>query len=387
MKLSFYIIVSIIIILFGAINYFIGLRGWEFIGSKLPFLHVVVYAIVFAAIVVFSFIGFVGNRFLPNFLRSSFYTLGSYWLAALTYFTIILVVIDIIRLFNRWIKFTPKLIENRHNFPLIMGVFVCVFVIALLTYGTLNARNIKVTSYNVTTPKQAGSLDKLRIALISDLHINNINDKRHEKIVDTINQLNPDIVLIAGDIIDDIEAFEKGKIKKDLRKIKSKYGVYASLGNHDYLTGDRTDIVTNCLAEAGINVLRDNSIKIQDSFYIIGREDRSYNRSKVNKRKELSKLMEGLDPELLIIVLDHQPIDLEEAEKAGVDLQLSGHTHKGQFFPFNLITKRIFMSDYGYFETGGLQVIVTSGAGSWGPPVRIGSTPEVVNITVSFSKR
>jgi uncharacterized protein len=85
-------------------------------------------------------------------------------------------------------------------------------------------------------------------------------------------------------------------------------------------------------------------------------------------------------------MLDHQPIDLEEEQNAGVDLQLSGHTHKGQFFPFNLITHKIFKIDYGYLKTGNFQLIVSSGAGTWGPPIRIGSSSEVVDIMVVFNK-
>ncbi|MFZ5969916.1 MAG: metallophosphoesterase [Bacillota bacterium] len=387
MKLRFYIVVSIMIALFGALNYFIGLRGWQFLGSKLSFLHITVYGTVFAAVVISSLVGMVANNHLPHFLRSSLYTLGSYWFAALTYFALIIVSIDIIRLLDRWIRFIPTVVGDKPNFALNMGILACVFVVVLLVYGTFNARNIKVTPYHITIPKQAGSLEQLRIAMISDLHLNSIDDQRQKRIIDTVNQLNPDLVLIAGDIIDDMTVFDKREMKKDFQNIKSKYGVYASLGNHDYLTGDLTYLITDQLKEAGIDVLRDSSVKVGESFYIIGREDKSYEMASGKKRMELSEIMNGIDRELPVIMLDHQPIDLEEAENAGVDLQLSGHTHKGQFFPFNLVTSRVFKIDHGHLETGSFQIIVSSGVGAWGPPVRIGTTPEVVDITVDFLEK
>jgi len=384
--LSFYILVSILITLFGALNYFVGLRGWQLLGSKLPFLPITVYWTVFTVIVVSCLVGTVANRYLPSFLRSSFYLIGSYWFAALTYFTLIIVGIDIIRLLDRWLSFIPKLVRNSSDFTLIIGSFAFILVAVLLVYGTFNARNIKIVSYNITIPKQAGSLEKLRIAMMSDIHLNNINDERQKKIIDTVNLLNPDIVLITGDIIDDIAVFDKREMASDFQKIKSKYGVYASLGNHDYLTGDLTYQITDRLSEAGINVLRDSSVKVEENFYIIGREDKSYEMVSGKKRMEVAKLMEEINRELPVIMLDHQPINLEEAENAGVDLQLSGHTHRGQFFPFNLVTGKVFKVDHGYVKTGSLQIIVSSGAGAWGPPIRIGSTSEVVDIIVDFRK-
>ncbi len=96
--------------------------------------------------------------------------------------------------------------------------------------------------------------------------------------------------------------------------------------------------------------------------------------------------MEGVDTSNPVLLLDHQPQNLDEAEKLGIDLQLSGHTHKGQFFPNNLITNRIFENDWGYLHKESLQVIVSSGFGTWGPPIRIGNKPEIVEILIRFSK-
>jgi len=223
----------------------------------------------------------------------------------------------------------------------------------------------------------------MRIAMISDTHLGRVDDDRHKKIIETVNSLQHDLVLIPGDITDDIALFEKLQMAEDFQKMHSKYGVYASFGNHDYSSED-VDSIIKSLDRAGIKLLRDSVVKVADSFYIIGREDRSYQMVTGEKRMDLSMLLQGIDPRLPVILLDHQPADFEEAKQAGVDLQVSGHTHKGQLFPINLITSRVFQVDYGYLKTGNLQVIVTSGAGTWGPPVRIGSSCEVVEIVVNF---
>ncbi|MDO9533900.1 MAG: metallophosphoesterase [Bacillota bacterium] len=379
----FHLIFSIFLAIYVGLNYYIGLRGWQLVGSRVYFLDIKIYWVVFAVIVLFCIVGIAANKFLPRPLRSSLYLVSSYWLAAMVYIIGILVIFDLVRLLDRWAGFLPEAIKSNSVFPFILGLGVIIFVTALMVYGTLNARNLKVTSYNITIPKQAGSLKQLHIAMISDTHLGSINDKRQRKIIETVNSLNPDIVLVPGDIIDDITFFEHQGIASDFQTIKSKYGIYASFGNHDYSSKD-LELIIDRLNNAGINLLRDSSVKVDESFYIIGREDNFYGIINEKKRIELWKLMEGMELELPVILLDHQPKNLEEAKNAGVDLQLSGHTHRGQFFPFNLITRKVFRVDYGYLRTGSLQVIVSNGAGTWGPPIRIGSSSEVVDILVNF---
>ncbi|WP_368489363.1 metallophosphoesterase [Clostridium sp. BJN0013] len=352
---------------------------------NIAFLNQNIYWAFFSIIVICVIIGIAANKFLPYSLRSIFYTLGSYWLVILSYFIISIVIFNIIVFLNKLIHFSENLSNNTYIFANLFVLSVIILIIILLIYGTFNGKKLKITSYNLTIPKNETILKELNIVMISDIHISNINDKRQNKIINTINNLNPDIVFITGDILDDILPFIKHKIINDFHKINSKYGVYACLGNHDYLSGDLSYVVDK-LNEAKINVLRDNIVEIANSFYIIGREDKSYEMISKQKRMKLSELMEGINNKLPIIMLDHQPINIHESENAGIDLQLSGHTHKGQFFPFNIITNKLFKIHYGYLKTGRLQVIVSCGAGTWGPPIRIGSTSEVVNIIVKFRK-
>ncbi len=380
-----YFFIISFMVAFGGLNYYVGLWGWQIFGSRISFLDIKAYWIVFAILVLVSVIGLVRIKFLPNILRSRLYLVGSYWIAAMAYIIIILVAVDLIRFVDSWVGFLPQVIKNNPDFPLNMGLVVLTLLLILMIYGTWNARKIKVTSYDIHIPKKAGALSQLHIALISDTHLGTIDDQRHKKIIDKLNSLKRDIVLVVGDITDDIALFEKLGISNDFRTIRSTYGMYASFGNHEYMQKD-LGVIMDQLGQAGIHVLRDVYVKVAESFYLIGREDKSSRMVSGKKREALEELMRDMDLKLPVLMLDHQPIDLEEANNAGVDLQLSGHTHKGQFSPFNLITRKIFKKDYGYLETESLQLIVTSGAGTWGPPIRIGTSSEVVHVIVNFDK-
>lgn len=349
---------------------------------NISFLNQNIYWIFFSAIVVLIIIGITANKFLPYFLQSSFYILGYYWLAALSYFIISIIIFNVILFLNDIMHFY----EGLNNSPVFYDLFIAsviVITMILLIYGTLNGKKLKIKTYNIAIPKKETVLKELNMVMVSDIHISNINDKRQNKIINNINNLNPDIVFIVGDILDDVTPFVEHKMIDDFRNINSKYGVYACFGNHDYLSGDLS-YITNRLNESKVNVLRDSVVEIANSFYVIGREDKSYEMISKQKREKLSNLIQGTNSKLPIIMLDHQPINISESKDAGVDLQLSGHTHRGQFFPFNLITDKLFKIHYGYLKTGKLQVIVSCGAGTWGPPIRIGSTSEVVNILVEF---
>jgi predicted MPP superfamily phosphohydrolase len=161
--------------------------------------------------------------------------------------------------------------------------------------------------------------------------------------------------------------------------------VYAVLGNHEYISRN-SELAVESLKQANVNVLVDEHVKLNNQFYIVGRDDRMAGSISGKPRMKLSKLMDGIDKNLPIILLDHQPNNLEEGQRNGIDLQLSGHTHNGQFFPNNLISKHVFEHSWGYLRKGDYQVIVSSGFGTWGPPIRIGSNPEIADLTIYFEK-
>jgi predicted MPP superfamily phosphohydrolase len=223
--------------------------------------------------------------------------------------------------------------------------------------------------------------------MVSDIHLGLVVDNsRLELMVNRINELDPDIVFLAGDTIDeDVKLFANNKMPEILKKLRSRYGVYAVLGNHEYI-GGKNELAVEHLQQAGINVLVDECLKINDQFYVVGRDDRMASRMFGKSRIGLSNLIDGIDKSLPIILLDHQPVDLEEGQRNGIDLQLSGHTHNGQFFPNTLISRLVFEKSWGYLKKGEYQMVVSSGFGTWGPPIRIGSNSEITDLTISFVK-
>jgi predicted MPP superfamily phosphohydrolase len=240
--------------------------------------------------------------------------------------------------------------------------------------------------YNVSIDKKAGNIKQLKCAMISDVHLgDNAGRNSMHKAVNVINGLEPDLVIFAGDLIDnEIEPVEKAHMLDELKGIKSKYGVYAILGNHEYY-GNSTERITELIEESGVTVLRDKCVKIQDSFYLVGREDVACTMNGYN-RANLDSLLNGVDKNSPVLLLDHQPINLDQPRKEGIDLQLSGHTHAGQLFPINLITNAIYEEDNGYLKDGKFNLIVSCGYGTWGPAIRIGSQSEVVKININFAQ-
>ncbi len=202
--------------------------------------------------------------------------------------------------------------------------------------------------------------------------------------VNMINDLQPDIVMLPGDIIDEnVGPFVEQRMNETFRQLKPKYGTYAVPGNHDSNLA-----AIPYVKEAGIQVLTDQYTKVADSFYVVGRDsdlkhgpsDQANNQ----RRLELAAILKGIDKSLPIILLDHIPSQLAEAQNNRVDLQVSGHTHRGQMFPFHLVTGRMYELDWGLLQKGNLQAIVSTGYGTWGPPIRIGNKPEIVEIKMNF---
>jgi predicted MPP superfamily phosphohydrolase len=197
--------------------------------------------------------------------------------------------------------------------------------------------------------------------------------------VSKINSLEADLVLFAGDIIDrNMDTYKNENLNEELSRIKAAMGVYAVAGNHDYFWGNIGELEKE-LATAGVRLLVDEAVSVDGAFYLIGRNDFSRSRWGVG-RKSLKELASGLDASLPLIAMDHQPRNLNEAEEAGIDLHVSGHTHRGQIWPGNAVVKRLFENSYGLLHKGKTAFVVTSGFGTWGPPLRIGSRAEIVLI-------
>jgi len=382
----FIVIFGVFILIYCLVCYYIGLRGWHYLFRYIMPAGRAVYWALFGVTALSYFAARVGGGSLPFGLRYGLTVIGAYWLAAMFYLLQIIVALDLLRLLNKWLGFIPAAIQEKILTAPAIGGVVFLAVLGLVVFGSINAKSPRVQQYDLEIAKTAGVLEELHIVAVSDIHLGEINHNGSlVKMVEMINVLQPDIVLLPGDIIDeDVGPFIKQNMTETFRRLNPRYGLYAAPGNHEYIGGSIEEAVS-LLEQAGIKVLRDEYIKVNDSFYIIGRDDSSHPRfTNGAAPKDLDRILEGADRSLPLILLNHQPKQLAEAEREGIDLQLSGHTHRGQMFPNNLITSRIFEIDWGYLKKGDFQLIVSSGYGTWGPPIRVGNRPEIVDIRIRF---
>ncbi len=398
------IVITVFLIIFGPVNYYIGRRGWQALGRQVPFLPKWLYWTAFWLLAATFPAAEFGERALPAGLLLILTYAGGCWLAAMVYFFIVLLVIDLVRLTDKVFEFIPgqaKVCSRVHG---ILGLTVLTLVLSVTVYGVWNARHPVITGYNLTVHKKANGLKQLHIVMVSDFHIGNIvRPARLNPLAEAVNRLQPDLILFAGDMVDQsLDTKEAQELVSVLGGMKARYGKFAVTGNHDRF-GRQIDHVSDYLGRSGITILRDTCEKVRGSLYLIGRnnagmhreqtaqgsgvqasEERPASRPAGNQRRELTELLQGVDNSLPLILLDHQPVDLENAQKNKVDLQLAGHTHRGQVFPVNLVTGQLYETDWGLLTRGAYKLIVSCGYGTWGPPLRIGNHPEIVDINVRF---
>ena len=219
--------------------------------------------------------------------------------------------------------------------------------------------------------------------MASDLHLGALIGERREKhLLDIIREQKPDLVLLCSDLVDgEIAPVLRKNLGQHIHEINTPLGVYAISGNHEYIGGIHNTLPY--LKSINIQMLMDETITLPNGIQLVGRKDRSAGRGP-NGMKPLAMLLDSLDGVKPVIVMNHQPYNLEEAVNDKVDLHLSGHTHHGQLWPFNYITKRMFELSWGLLKKGTTNFYVSSGFGTWGPSVRIGNRPEVVIFNITF---
>ncbi|WP_078551537.1 metallophosphoesterase [Bacillus alkalicellulosilyticus] len=364
---NYYIALQVLIMffLYNLIVFYIGWNGWAWLAIAWPSLPLTFYITV-VLIIAYSYI-FGRILHLPFFK-----IVGACWFAVVQYGLLILPIANIAVLF---LSFGEIPLDHVIFWT---GVVVLLMLIFIFSIGLYNAYQPIVRSYQFIINKKS-ERDSITIAVASDMHFGVLSGKSHlQRLVTKITELQPDLILLPGDIIDDDpKPFMKKKMDSIMGKLKAPLGVYGVLGNHEYY-GRAIPAFVQIMKDINISILQDEIIELDD-LYIIGRKDKTD-----KNRKEISQLVEGLDISKTLFMLDHQPSELMQAEQHGVDVILSGHTHRGQMAPNHLITKRIFELDWGYKQKSQLHAVVSSGYGFWGPPIRIGSRSEVVHITIHF---
>lgn len=367
----------------GLISWYLFVRGLAAIprGSALRRPYIVLFW--------FLTLSFVGGRVFENLLPSAPATvliwIGSFWLGAVVYLLIAALSVDLLRLVHRFLPFFPAAVTRDAARTKRRTLAVALFLTAsCLAGGYVNSLFPRVRTLEITVPAHCGGMESLDIVAASDIHLGTIVGRRRlDGIVAAINRLHPDIVLLPGDIVDeDLAPVIRQDLGAAIESLRSRFGTYAVTGNHEYIGG--VEEAAAYLTAHGVTMLRDERVRVGDAFHLVGREDRSIGRFSGRLRKGLGELTAGIDDGCPVILLDHQPFDLGEAAEHGVTLQLSGHTHYGQIWPLHLVVRMMYEVPWGYRRSGATHYYVSSGVGTWGPPMRIGNRPEIVHIRLRF---
>ena len=341
----------------------VGYLGWAaytWLDSFTDGIHPLAFA-VFWAIFAYSYIiGRLGHKWL------GFTILGSYWFAFLQYAILLIPVANVVVLL---VNFTDDVF--------IIGSATAAILLLIFIIGTYLAYSPIVRTLEITVDGE--EKEPLHMVVASDFHLGVLSGKRHlERFVEKTNALNPDVVFLAGDLVDDDPVwYARYGMSEVMGQLKPSLGVYGVLGNHEYY-GKKIPLLVRVMEKSGVNILRDETILVGNRFYLTGREDRTN-----GKRHALSQLKPDKE-NLPWIVMDHTPSDLKTPSQLGADFHMSGHTHKGQMWPNHLLTKKIFELDYGYRLIKKTHFLVSSGFGFWGPPLRIGSRSELWSVTMNF---
>lgn len=390
----------IIILLYGFLNFYLCRKVilW-FSKFKLKRSSIIIKTLI-SIVYLACFLSVVLGYFLPvSSTQKLILKFSNYFTGTMFYMLIAAIISDLIILISVRVLHKDKNFFYTKKYIFSAAIITLTLVGGLSLYGFIHAKDVKVTKYDIVVKNKEIKEKKLKIALVADLHLGySVGHKMTKKMVDKINKEDVDLVLIAGDIFDNsYDSMDKpDKIKEYLKSIKSKYGTYAVFGNHDVKEklfagfsisegkkAIRDNRMEDMLKEAGIKILNDKIEEIED-FYIIGRKDYSKAGDGTNNRLSIDKLVKKVDTNKFVIVLEHEPKDLDDISNKKVDLHVAGHTHAGQFFPLTIGTAIIWDNNYGYKKYNNMHSIVTSGIGVYGPNMRVGTDSEVVIINAKF---
>jgi predicted MPP superfamily phosphohydrolase len=338
----------------------------------------IIYCVVYFFFYSSFIFAMLGRNHLPLGIQKALYLPGALWLGAMLYLSFWFLLTDGIYQCYRLIC---KIYDSSLRWRKIQVVAGYLLTFSLLSYGYYRFNHPVVAEKTIEIQKSAGNYRKLKIAAFSDLHLGvAIDKKRLQKYVQLINHQSPDLILIAGDVVDNnVLPLHLENMQEEINQLQAPLGVYMCLGNHEYLSGIEPGL--EFLQKTQIRLLIDQVLSIEDSFWLIGRDD-----PHGNKRQALETLVAQTNPEQVLILIDHQPWHPGEGLENGIDLQFFGHTHRGQLWPLNYIADRLFPISYGYRQTGNTHTYVSSGLGLWGPPCRIGTQSEIVIFNLLFEE-
>jgi predicted MPP superfamily phosphohydrolase len=371
--------VLVMLSIMGGVNFYVARRLYQWLHLLLPHLNPKIFASIYIFLAVALILGFLP---IPTAFKSILSWIGLVFYGFFMYLLIFTLATDFVMLIGGLIKIIPSPIPQSVLF--FKGLTVVLLSVCFVGYGFYHANQIQFVSYDIPVKDNKLS-DEIKIVLIGDLHLGTtINEKNLGKIIQGVNDMKPDMVCIVGDIVnDDFKAIRNpSKASELFKSIVATYGVYACLGNHD--GGTTFNEMVNFLEQSNVHLLNDEYEVIDGRLVLFGRLDaRPIGGFGELKRQDISEAIASVDTNMPVVVMDHNPSHIKEYGE-DVDLLLFGHSHRGQVFPGSFITRAIFTADYGYYQkdANSPHVVVTSGAGVWGPPLRVGTNCEIVSISL-----
>lgn len=387
MRPSFLIFFAVVFTVYFSIQTYLFIRGWQALGWKPRWRK------PYAAVFWFLALAFVAGRNLENVsvtpLSTTLVWLGAFWFALMYYLFLGTLGLDaggrILRRLRllpaTWLEAWPRT-KFRAALALLFATSV------LVAWGHWNALHPVVVKKEVALPAVPGAPRQLRVAVASDWHLGTlVTQSRVKDWVDAVNALEPDLILLPGDVIDeDLPPVVENNLGESLRNLRAPLGVFAVTGNHEYIGG--VDAAVDYLEDHGVVMLRDRAVPLAGgALWLAGREDVSIARFRRGQRAPLRDILLGVPDGVPVVVMDHQPVALAEAAALGAALQVSGHTHDGQLWPNKYLVRAIFGHSSGPGQEGAMPYYTLPGLGTWGPPVRVGNRPEILDLTLTFEDR
>ena len=375
---GFLIFVSIVFTVYGGINFYIYKRIME-AAALTGYLAWILRIILLILILAFPVSRFIGSKILVGNILT---WIGAFWLGAMAYFLLSAAIFDEIRISDKIFHWFPRsLITDKISFGRYILGITSVIIITTIILGYIHASKPIVKHIHLESNKLPKGVGEYSVVFLSDLHLGHlIGPKRTGNIIAAVNDLNPNLILIGGDIFDE-HAWQIPWAKDSLSKLSAEDGVFAVTGNHEYYHG--LDGFKKILEDSGIRLLEDESFEIAGKINLIGLSDITGIRQFKVELIPILNIVDSINNDLPVILMNHTPVRIKEASEANVDIMLSGHTHGGQMFPGGLIAYAIFRVKKGMSKIGNMDFYLSTGAGTWGPPVRVGTDSEIILLTIT----